>query len=333
MFDPMQVQAEPLWPPETVFAPAGHLFRYRVYGLSVASGLRLDLPEDPAPGAPSVCVEAASQEYFSRRCAGMELEPDDGSWYRHGFLPDGAIYLRWDGLFQFCVAADGRRVMCGSLGAETMESFQVYLLGHSLGFALVNQGEEPLHATVVTMDGRTVALLGRCGSGKSTLAAYLLYEGGRLVTDDLLRLSEAEGRYVAHPGPQRIKLLPEPAGLFMKEAADMVEMNPDSNKFVIPLPESKRCTAPVALDALFLLDWPAADSPGSEARLERLTGREAFLNVIAATFNIRIKTPARLARQFRFAESLCARLPLYRLSYPREFSVLPHVRQLLWEAV
>lgn len=317
------------WPKEVEFAPPGKPFRYQVYGLAVASGLRLALTEDPAPGAPQVEMTAAGPDFFAEICRGIELAPDDGWWYRHGFLADGSIYLRWDGLFHFWISADGRRIACCSLGAETMESFQVYLLGHSLGFALVNQGEEPLHATVVTSGGKTVALLGASGAGKSTLASYLLRTGGRLVTDDLLRL-EVEGEHIlAHPGPQRIKLLPEPAGLYMSESARGVEMNPGSEKLVIPLREEHREETPALLHALVRLDW----SEDGELHLERLAGREAFLSLIAATFNIRIQTPERLARQFRFAEKVCSRVPLYRLSYPRDFAVVPRLREMIWSQV
>lgn len=317
------------WPAEAQFAPPGQPFRYRVYGLSVASGLQLALPGDPEPGTPDVEIQPASPEFFAETCGCVELAPDDGWWYRHGFLDDGSIYLRWDGLFHFWISGDGRRIACGSLGAETMEAFQVYLLGHSLGFALVNQGEEPLHATVVTCAGKTVALLGACGAGKSTLASYLLRTGGRLLTDDLLRL-EADGeRLLAHPGPHRIKLLPEPAGLYMSECARGVEMNPGSGKLVIPLKEDYREERPAPLGALLRLDW----SEDGEVRLEPLAGREAFLSLIAATFNIRVQTPERLARQFRFAETVCSRVPVYRLSYPRDFGVMPRLREMIWPQV
>jgi hypothetical protein len=77
------------------------------------------------------------------------------------------------------------------------------------------------------------------------------------------------------------------------------------------------------------LDW----SEDGEVRLERLTGQEAFLSLVAATFNVRVTAPARLARQFRFAEAVCSRVPVYRLSYPRDFAVMPRLRELIWSQV
>src|SRR5204863_102769 len=99
------------------------------------------------------------------------------------------------------------------------ESFQVYLLGQALSFALVKQGLEPLHATVVVVDGQGVAFLGDNGYGKSSLAACFLEGGYRLLTDDLLLLKASGGDVLAYPGPPRIKLFPEVARRFLGDAA------------------------------------------------------------------------------------------------------------------
>ena len=73
------------------------------------------------------------------------------------------------------------------------ESFQVYLLGQALSYALVNAGFEPLHATAIVVNGGAVVLLGSSGFGKSSLAACFLEAGHRLLTDDLLILRPPAG--------------------------------------------------------------------------------------------------------------------------------------------
>ena len=92
------------------------------------------------------------------------------------------------------------------------ESFQVYLLGQALSFALLKLGFEPLHATAVVVDGRAVALLGESGSGKSTLAAAFVDAGFQMLTDDVLMVHECRGEAMAYPGPARLKLFPKVAG-------------------------------------------------------------------------------------------------------------------------
>ena len=92
------------------------------------------------------------------------------------------------------MSADGRHVAAGHLGNASAESFQSYLLGWVLSFALVKQGYEPLHATAVVVDGKAVAFLGTSGDGKSTLAAAFLHAGHTLLTDDLLLIREIDRR-------------------------------------------------------------------------------------------------------------------------------------------
>ena len=53
--------------------------------------------------------------------------------------------------------------------------------------------EVTLHATCVAVEGRGVLITGPSGSGKSGLALALMAHGARLVADDRVTLSVAEG--------------------------------------------------------------------------------------------------------------------------------------------
>src|SRR5207249_3480420 len=158
---------------------------------------------------------------------GVDFDRRSDSWYRYASLRDGSIYVRWDTIGEFLVAADGCRITCRRVEASSPESFQVYMLGQALSFALVKQRFEPLHATVVVVNDRAVAFLGENGSGKSSLAACFVDAGHRLLTDDLLIVQERSNRLLAFPGPARIKLFPQIAGRFLGGVADRVPMNPD----------------------------------------------------------------------------------------------------------
>src|SRR3990172_4970069 len=132
-------------------------------------------------------------------------------WFRYERLADGSDYLRWSGLSEFLVSPDGRRIACHALEGCPPETLRVYLLGQVLSFALVRRGVEPLHATAVMIDGEAVAFVGDCGYGKSSLGAAFLQDGCALLTDDLLAVTERDGRVLAYPGPARIKLFPDVA--------------------------------------------------------------------------------------------------------------------------
>ncbi len=306
---------------------AGLRHRYCVYGIVVLSDTPLALPEYTQDGLGEVeCLSAPASFFLAATQAVGGVAPSD-TWYRYAVLHDGSTYARWDTIGEFVVAADGGRITCRRLDESSLESFQVYLLGQALSFALVRQGFEPLHATVVVIDDQAVAFLGDNAFGKSSLAACFLEAGHRLLTDDLLILRESRNRVLAYPGPPRIKLFPKIARRFPGlSAASRVQMNADTNKLILPLDEHRRCTRPIALDAIYALAAPrdACRRPG--VSIETLPPREAFVELVKGTFNRRLVSQQRLKRQFDFAARLTNLIAVKRLSYPRAIDRLHEVR-------
>src|SRR6185369_12060581 len=208
------------------------------------------------------------------------------SWYRYAFLQDGSSYVRWDRVGEFLVSADGRRVVCRREQKVSSESFQVYLLGQALSFALVKQGLEPLHATTVVVDGQGVAFLGSNAFGKSSLAASFLAAGFRLLTDDLLILGDSRGTVLAYPGPARIKLFSNVARRVLGHSghwgrdADGPMMNADTEKRILRLNDDQHCSDPVSLRAIYAVAAPrdACRTPG--VRINRLSPRDAFVALV-----------------------------------------------------
>ena len=244
-------------------------------------------------------------------------------WFHHTRLSNGSDFIRWTGLFDFLVSANGRKIIGRSLTDHPLESFQTYLLGQVLSFAMVRQGVEPLHSTVIVRDGKAVAFLGDCGYGKSTLAGAFLQSGFRLLTDDMLVIKERNGGFLAYPGPPRIKLFPEIAEELLTEEVVGTPMNPDTTKLIIPLSAKDVVQSPTPLQLFYALQPP--DIHNGNVTIERLSQSQALLAFIQNTFNTIIRTPERLTQQFNFATKLAATLPVKSLSYPRELAWLPKV--------
>jgi len=293
--------------------------RYRVYGLAVRSHLSLSAPvgEGPSLGVVSLAVgRGPLVEPATARAAGRR-------WFGYRRLDDGAEYVRWRGLFEFLVAPDGRRIVCRALPGATADVLQTYLLGQVLSFALLKQGIEPLHATAVVVGGGAVGFLGDCGYGKSTTAAAFLQGGHRLLTDDLLVVSAGDGAVLAHPGPARIKLFPEPARVLMGGTARGTPMNGATSKLVIPLDGAPVSAVP--LRALYVLAPPTARRRRA-VTIRRLSPRRAFVELVRGSFNVVVLEPARLARQFELAAWLSTSVPVKSLSFPRTLAGLAAVR-------
>jgi len=303
--------------------------RYCVYGIVVVSDTALALPEYSDGGLGQVECRSAAAPVFLAAAQRARFDPASDSWYRYASLEDGSTYVRWDTVGEFLVAADGRCITSRRVDGASVESFHVYMLGQALSFALVKQGFEPLHATVVVVDDRAVALLGENGSGKSSLAASFVEAGWRLLTDDLLLVREHSGRLLAYPGPARIKLFPQIAGRFLGAVAERVPMNPDTQKLILPIGDDRSCTEPAPLDAIYSLAPPRDVGRNDPVSIDALSPRAAFVELVRSTFNRRLVDADRLTRQFETATNLTRLVSIKKIRYPRRLERLPEVRDLI----
>jgi hypothetical protein len=298
---------------------------YTVYGLRLRSQIELSFPATARADSFDVELLTAPSQFFEQATKDADVAESPSGWYKHAQKRNGQSYLRWDDLFEFLIEADGRRIWCGWLGATSLESLQVYLLGHALSFALVKQGYEPLHATSVVIEGQAIAFLGNSGFGKSSLAAAFLAAGHRLLTDDLLLLRRTVDGYQGEPGPPRIKLFPKIARRFLAGTAGGVPMNSLTGKLVLPLDSARYESRAVPMRAIYVLSAPREVYRRQNIRIEPLSARETFIELIRNTFNYLLIGPERLQRQFCQSQQLSMRLPASRISYPRLLSTLHSV--------
>ncbi len=304
--------------------PASH----QLYGVRVRSSIPLTCSIDTAPRLPDVSLHEAPPSYFAHALRQYSKESATEDWFHRIALPDGSDYLRWSGLFEFLISPDGRRIACHALNDVSQETFQTYLLSQVLSCALLKQGIEPLHATVVVIQGQAVAFLGNCGYGKSSLGAAFLRAGHAILTDDMLVTSVPDQRQpivIAHPGPPRIKLFPNIAAALLGRRRRRTPMNPGTTKLIIPLSDREHCRQAVPLRALYALRPPASGRALTRVTIRPLAQRQACLDLIANTFNTIMTEPARLARQFNWAARLAAAVPVKSLSYPRSLTHIPAV--------
>lgn len=304
---------------------AGAVHRYCVYGLTIRSDIPLELPQSDGGDLSEVqfCSAPATKLRAAAKLARIESRP--GDWYQYGFLPEGTSYVCWDDVGEFLVSADGRRIWYLRYDRASFESFQVYMLGQALSFALIRLGFEPLHATAVIVDGRAAAFLGDSGFGKSTLAACFLSAGFPVLTDDVLILREVSGSTMAYPGPSRIKLFPKVASSFIGRRPQGVAMNTATKKRILPLGARESHGSPVPLGGIYAIAPPTELRGRHDVCVETLTGGASTLALVRATFNRRVLGPERLTRQFSASTALAERSPVKRLWYPRVLAKLPDV--------
>ena len=104
-------------------------------------------------------------------------------------------------------------------------------------------------------------------------------------------------------------------------------MNPGTSKLVLPLGKGQAVREAVPLKAIYLLPQPTTrmNRATARVRIESLSERDAFLELIGAAFNLVVLERPRFVNQFAFATHLAASVPVRRLIYSRRLSALPAV--------
>lgn len=304
-------------------------FAYSVYGLTLLSDMRLTLPKATRGEEAHTVVTLATRDSETLDRVTRDLTLDPEQWFHQTLSGDGSLYMRWKDCLDLLVARDGARVSCRNLSSYSFASLESYLLNFAVSAALLLQGEESLHATVVDIGGRAIGLLGNSGAGKSTLASFLITCGGTIVTDDILRIAFDEEAVIAYPGPNRLKLFTEAAKLFLPESSASGKWSPAGGKLVYDLGDQTRLRPSCRLVGLYDLRKKPQPDEGRVV-LERKSALDSFLTIGAATMNNDLQPPARQGRHFRFVEQIAKLLPVYSLTYPRTFDVFDEVAEAIF---
>ena len=261
----------------------------------LASELRHCLPNEPRAGNGGVIVELRVAQPHTFRGLADKLPPNPNDWLQHEIMEDGSLYMRWEHWLELLVSPDGKSVLCGNRSNVALEAFDAYLINFAVSAALLQQGEEPLHTTVVEIGDRAVGLVGPSGAGKSTLAAYLINRGWDLVTDDMLRVTFKGNTVFAHPGPRRLKLFKESAERYLQNAACYGPFNPThgqvgnplNEKLIFQLRGGTVVKSARRLSALFHLGQ-LSDLEPNRVLATPLGGQDLFKTILSSTMNTEI---------------------------------------------
>ena len=301
---------------------------YHVYGIALSVDEPLQsLPRIDGTPDPAVTLSFVEPAYFRGLVPPERIVRPEGDWIAHAFLPDGRFYLDAPTVVEAVLSADGRSVACARRDAADARAVEANLLNIVIASALTLAGEEPLHGTAVDLGGHAIGLLGHSGAGKSSLAAFLVSTGARLLTDDVLRVEFVDGQAIAYPGPHRLKLFDEPAKRFLPNSLADGHFNTLSGKMMIPPPGPAIIGRGTPLAALYFLgELPGLAEPTQPSAIP-LSGEQVLRVLLSSAMDDRNASPARLARQLRFAGQLAALVPIRALRYPRRFDLMDAVAQ------
>jgi hypothetical protein len=246
-----------------------------------ARGFVLCYSDRPTEGASAPYVRVARNE------AGLSFEYADGTRFwvdRRGCT----IWMAWDAAF---------------------EDACTYLVGPVLGLVLRLRGEFAIHASGIQAGGAALAIVGPHGSGKSTTAAAFGRRGYPVLTDDILRLTPADGGWWAHPFGDILRLWPDGAQVACGPAcAPLPRITASWDKRALAIgPDG----VPAAEGVLPLggIVFLGGAPTGSALRLSSVSPADAVIRLAANSTAGYLLDTAMRAREFAAVTSIAAAVP------------------------
>ena len=315
------------------------MFRYRVYGLTIESDTRfpeLSLIEKPSEAMPTdvllrLRVPDAGPPQISQILK-RTTTPDGSPWLVSARVGNGYL-LRFVESADFVVDAAGNEIVCWRIRpGVSPETIRHLALDHVFPMALNRRGRDALHATaIVTPDG-ACAFFGPTGSGKSTLAASFFLAGFGALGDDCLALIEQNGSIKALPGYPGMRLGRDTLDA-LAPGVDATTPVSDFNSKLRALESPSAKNFPrdaVTLKRIYKV-VRARDGELEIPRpaIERIDPREAFIELLSASFLLDFADRDMLTRHFLLMEKVATNVPVRRLKVPNNLKALPAVRDLV----
>jgi hypothetical protein len=314
---------------------------YRVSGLNILSDMPLPELEprtvEPRDSDAQLVVQLsgrATESCFPHAHWFLTQNLESGRpWMARAKNHEGYL-LRYNDLADFWIDRTGRQVTCCARTAGVSDlTIRALLLDHVLPLVLALRGKYALHAAAVVTERGVCAFSGDSGIGKSTLAACLSLAGYRLLTDDCLIL-EDRGVVVAAPAHPSMKLCDDALETLMPQATETEPVAEYTTKRRLRLSISgvEFPSEPHPLARVYFLvrgDEAAARTAGVLPRIECLSPRDAFVELVNYGIRIDSTDQEMLLREFQFTERLATSVPMRRLLMPDDLHSLEAVRKAI----
>jgi hypothetical protein len=233
---------------------------------------------------------------------------DEDAWYTV-VQNDAGYLIRFRNCGEFVLTANLDEIEVRRDMAGRHELLPILLAGTVSAILLMLRGSTVLHASAVSIDGRSIAFVAKSGRGKSTMAALMCVDGAQLVTDDVL-VVEAGPPAVCIGGASELRLREKAAEIArMRPAAETRETEDDRLAFM-PEPAS-----PVSIP-LSTIIIPQPSRTATEVEIERVSPGDALFALLSFPRVHHWRRPDVLSREFTTVSGLVNTVPVYRATVP-----------------
>jgi len=248
---------------------------------------------------------------------------DDGSVWTEFHRSDSGYILRFPDLADFEVSADGTEVIAYPAEGVDDATVEHLYINQLVPLALSRQGQPAFHASVVTVTGGAVAFLGKTGMGKSTLAASFALNDAAFLTDDALLIDESDNGCRAMSSHASLRLWEDSVdALITDENSRAGPVSYSTKTRLLAGDALAHSTDPQPLLAAYVLE--SQDAPAVAIRT--LAGLDRHMAWVNNSFLLDVEDEALLKQHFEWTHRISRAVPTYALDYPRDYGILPDVR-------
>ena len=285
-------------------------------------------------------AEVDAAEAFIRIRAGKDANsiPKQPIWLHHWKTPKGETHisysklydsylLRFPGLIDFVVSQSGNSLRYFPKAGIPVETIRQLILDQMIPRILGQKGQLVLHAaSVILSEGQAIAFLGPSGSGKSTLSSSFLQNGAKRITDDCMMLKTRGEHIIAIPNYYGVRLFDDSATALF---GDQPTRSPATHQKKLHLPRNIQPEPEIdhKLNAIFLLADADKNAAQETIMIHQIKGADELMTIIEQTILLDTSELSLAARQFNnMGKLISSGVKLYRLEYPRNYSMLPQIR-------
>jgi hypothetical protein len=183
------------------------------------------------------------------------------------------------------LAGNGETLDVAPAYGVAIQELLPFVLGTGWGAILNQRGVMTLHASVVAMRGRAIAVCAPSGYGKSTLAAALCRAGAEFVCDDIAAVEvDSRGRPIVWPDGRCLKLFDDSIRQFDFADARIMEVREGIGKhYVRPPGDCVRQATP--LSAVYTLQ---RNAPAAAPAIKQLSDLDAAQCLLRNSYRRRL---------------------------------------------
>jgi hypothetical protein len=305
-------------------------FDYRIYGLEINSSKEISLLPQSATTGKDIAIywttdkkntpfDSLKWERITNK--GLEnrrklhvftAETSEGIYYNLNYFTDTGILL-------FILNPAGDEIWIVSDENEPGHNIESILVGPALGAILRLRGVVCLHSSVINIDGKAVAFIGKKRAGKSTMAATFVKNGYNAVADDVAAIIN-ENSYRVVPGYPKVRLRPQSlSAIHNGNAEDYQQVYTNRDSRYTDITNSFEA-GPLPLGAIYVLN--PMSGIGETPQIEPLDATQKMVEVMPHLFAGYILNEELKKKEFTFIASLIKQIPIRKINFEHNLDLL-----------